>query len=68
MFDYITYDVESKHKQKVAKELCESLAGFIKEELTDKEKKQNALDRLEEVHAWINKGIKNDQLKREGKV
>lgn len=67
-FDYIRYDEESHNKQLNFKLLCETLEEQVNLNINCPRSKATALTKLEELYAWIGKGIRNDQANKNAKV
>jgi hypothetical protein len=68
-FDYVKYDESANYRQTVAKKLVTDLEKFMNDTFTSKESgraKALALTKLEEVYMWIGKGIRDDQIARNG--
>ncbi len=65
-FDYVKYDERALAIQKTAKELCSVLEAGINIEIQSPRAKALALTKLEEVYMWIGKGIRDDQIARNG--
>lgn len=68
-FDYVAYDQDAQARQAAAKRLATDLETFINENLTTAaagRAKALALTKLEEVYMWIGKGIRDDQIARNG--
>lgn len=65
-FDYVKYDNASQVDQEEAKHHCMVLEGFINENIECGRSKASALTKLEECYMWIGKGIRNDQIARNG--
>lgn len=63
-FDYIKYDDISLSLQTQCKIAVEDLEGHIEGAVKCPRSKALALTKLEEVYAWIGKGIRNDQIER----
>lgn len=66
-FDYIKYDDVSLSLQTQCKIAVEDLERHINGAVKCPRSKATALTRLEEVYAWIGKGIRNDQIERNTK-
>ncbi len=65
-FDYVKYDAEAQAKQQHFKILCQGLETLIDSDLQNGRNKSLALTKLEEVYMWIGKGIRDDQIARNG--
>lgn len=65
-FDYVRYDQVSVDRQGVIKTQCEDLEKSINTMMLDGRAKSLALTKLEEVYMWCGKGIRDDQIKRNG--
>lgn len=61
-FDYIEWDQESKKKADSAKELMLTVEQFVTNHLMDGRAKSIVLTGLEEVHMWMGKAIRDEQL------
>lgn len=64
-FDYVRYDVESQDKQKIFKEHVEELDRMIST-IECPRSTEYAIKALEEAYMWIGKGLRNEQIKRNG--
>lgn len=64
-FDYVQYDAQAQEQQIQCKVAATMLENKIDEYLTGAAK-QNALRSLEECYMWIGKGIRDEQIKRNG--
>lgn len=64
-FDYVRYDGSSEAQQSHAKMRATALEELI-EELDSSRAKDYAIKALEECYMWIGKGIRDDQIKRNG--
>lgn len=65
-FDYVKYDEEGTEKQAFAKEFVTKTEAFIETSIFSPRAKALALTKLEEVYMWIGKGIRDDQVIRNG--
>lgn len=65
-FDYVKYDSISAVTQKTGKELMEKVEAFINGSIQCPRAKELALEKLEETYMWIGKGVRNDQIMRNG--
>lgn len=64
-FDYVKYDGPAIESQAAAKAAVTRVEALI-EEIKSPEAKKNAMDALEVAYMWIGKGIRNDQIQRNG--
>lgn len=67
-FDYVRYDGVAIAIQESFKRRVIDMEEGIEILLTSPRAKALALTKLEEVYMWIGKAIRDDQLKRNGKV
>lgn len=65
-FDYVKYDEKASEDQATFKDIVKELEVAIKEHIQCPDSKKLAIRKLEEVYMWIGKGIRNDQIKRNG--
>lgn len=66
-FDYVKYDDEAVEKQARAKAAVENLEEVIEHTMIGCSRaKALALTKLEEVYMWIGKGMRDDQIMRNG--
>lgn len=65
-FDYVKYDAEAITHQDGFKGVCSDLEREIEAYVKCPRSKALALTKLEEVYMWIGKGIRNDQIARNG--
>lgn len=65
-FDYVKYDEKAIASQEKFKEAAVMLETGIELEIQCPRSKALALTKLEEAYCWIGKGIRNDQIKRNG--
>jgi len=65
-FDYIAYDEKAQGDQAGAKQQVEALENYIERTMNGSRAKALALTKLEEVYMWIGKGIRDDQIQRNG--
>ena len=65
-FDYVKYDDEAQEDQMAMKVLTEGLEEAINSVIKSPRAKALALTKLEEVYMWIGKGIRDDQIVRNG--
>jgi len=65
-FDYIKYDQTSLERQAHIKEACMDLEHAISACVIDQRANALCKTKLEELYAWAGKGIRNDQVKRNG--
>lgn len=61
-FDYVKYDDRSAKLQSFFKQKMIEIETDIEKNINDPRAKAMTLTKLEEVYAWIGKGIRNDQL------
>lgn len=64
-FDYIRYDEQSMSYQAACKHMCSQLEMLIGG-IANARWREAALMKLEEVYMCIGKGIRDDQIKRNG--
>lgn len=67
-FDYVKYDKKSIANQNIFKCIVEDLEAHIDALIDSPRAKALALTKLEEVYMWIGKGIRDDQIARNGSV
>lgn len=67
-FDYVKYDELATKAQASFKEECRVLEAMISQVITAPRAKAVALTKLEEVYMWIGKGLRDDQIVRNGFV
>lgn len=65
-FDYVVYDQTAIDDQNAFKSFATALETSIKLRITCERSKALALTKLEEVYMWCGKGIRNDQIARNG--
>lgn len=65
-FDYVKYDEQAQCDQERMKGVVSSLESHIDATIKCGRSKSLALTKLEEVYMWIGKGIRNDQIARNG--
>jgi hypothetical protein len=65
-FDHVKYDDKSFVAQKMLKTMFEDLEAEINECIPDGRGKALALTKLEEAYMWCGKGIRDDQIARNG--
>lgn len=65
-FDYVKYDSLAEGSQKGFKSMVQELELHITKSIQSGRAKALALTKLEEVYMWIGKGIRDDQIKRNG--
>lgn len=65
-FDYVKYDEQAQFSQDMFKARVSSLETDIESNIKCPRSKALALTKLEEVYMWIGKGIRNDQISRNG--
>lgn len=65
-FDYVAYDQEAQKKQNEIKAKAQELEQLIEKNITCPDSKQKAINHLEVTYMWCGKGIRNDQIKRNG--
>jgi len=65
-FDYVKYDDGAQVDQETAKDLVQQVESFINMRIASPRSKALALTKLEEVYMWIGKGIRDDQIARNG--
>jgi len=64
-FDYIKYDAKATNEQAAFKNQCEKLALMITT-IVSPRAKALAQTKLEECYMWIGKGLRDDQVARNG--
>jgi hypothetical protein len=64
--DYVRYDGQAQSTQEVGKNLACRIEAFIEQCIQCPRSKALALTKLEECYMWIGKGVRNDQIKRNG--
>lgn len=65
-FNYVKYDEQAQSDQDVLKAMVENLADNIIVRLRPGRASSLAITKLEEVYMWIGKGIRDDQIARNG--
>ena len=65
-FDYTKYDEEANSIQASFKGMVSVMEAAIERDVKCLRSKALALTKLEEVYMWIGKGIRNDQITRNG--
>lgn len=65
-FDYVKYDETAIKHQENFKTLAQHMEANIEDLIKSPRAKAVALTKLEEVYMWIGKGIRDDQIKRNG--
>ena len=65
-FDYVKYDEEANNIQAVFKDEVMRVEAIIGHLIKDPRSNALALTAHEECHMWIGKGIRNDQIERNG--
>lgn len=65
-FDYVKYDSEAQDAQNFCKINVQNLETRIEMLVNSPRAKALALTKLEECYAWIGKGIRDDQIQRNG--
>lgn len=65
-FDYVAYDEKAKKDQEKFKELVTEVESHVESRISCPRSKALVLTKLEEAYMWIGKGIRNDQIKRNG--
>lgn len=65
-FDYVKYDDHHATVQASAKSVASTMESFIDQNVNCPRSKALALTKLEECYMWIGKGIRNDQIRRNG--
>jgi len=65
-FDYVQYDEQAAMKQEHFKGLVTALEAKVEEYLPNGRAKALVLTNLEEVYMWIGKGIRDEQIARNG--
>jgi hypothetical protein len=64
-FDYVKYDEKAVEAQGNAKVACSGLEMLINA-INSPRARALALTKLEEVYMWMGKGIRDDQIERNG--
>ncbi len=65
-FDYVKYDDQAGYDQDAFKKGVSALEALIEEKVKSPRAKALALTKLEECYMWIGKGIRDDQIVRNG--
>lgn len=65
-FDYVKYDEQAAKDQAAFKNVFEALDDQIEARITCPRSKALAYTKAEEAYMWIGKGIRNDQINRNG--
>jgi len=65
-FDYVKYDDIAIETQDAAKKYVSMVETLIETSVKSGRSKALALTKLEEVYMWIGKGIRDDQIARNG--
>ena len=65
-FDYVKYDEQANVNQDAFKSMVIELETHIVSSINCPRSKALALTGLEEVYMWIGKGLRNDQIHRNG--
>lgn len=65
-FDYVKYDGKAVTDQVILKEQFVKIEEEINIRISDGRAKSIALTKLEEVYMWVGKGIRDDQVDRNG--
>lgn len=65
-FDYVKYDETAQARQAAFKGKCQELEALLNVWLPDDRAKALAMTKLEEFYAWCGKGIRDDQIARNG--
>ena len=65
-FDYVAYDQEAQSTQNLFKAQVQDFEHLVNIHIDDPRSKALAMTHLEEVYMWIGKGIRNDQINRNG--
>ena len=65
-FDYVKYDDQANETQSLFKEAVTQIAADIEVNIKSPRAKALALTNLEQVYMWIGKGIRDDQVARNG--
>lgn len=65
-FDYVKYDETAQKIQENFKTLVSNLEANIEANIKCPRSKASAITNLELVYMWIGKGIRNDQIARNG--
>lgn len=65
-FDYVKYDEKAQAQQASMKDNFVHMEALITANIQDPRAKALALTALEESYMWVGKGIRNDQIARNG--
>lgn len=65
-FDYVKYDTAATQTQLALKEKISELAALVETTVTAPRAKALVLTKLEEAYMWIGKGVRDDQIARNG--
>jgi hypothetical protein len=65
-FDYIKYDDDAVKTQASFKQAMISIEAAIESGIVSPGAKHKAIQHLEECYMWIGKGIRDDQIHRDG--
>ncbi len=65
-FDYVRYDEKAVKDQAILKCIFDDIEGMIDASLMGGRAKTNAMNALEEAYMWCGKGIRDQQIMRNG--
>lgn len=65
-FDYVKYDEKAQLQQAKIKAAAEQMERLIEEHVMPGNKKHDALRALEHCYMWCGKGIRDEQIMRNG--
>ena len=65
-FDYVKYDEKSVAIQDLLKQQIQILEKCVDDNIQDPRSKALVMTKLEEAYMWMGKGVRNDQINRNG--
>lgn len=65
-FDYVQYDEQAQISQATLKKACENIEALVGGTIKDGRAKSSVMTKLEEAYMWMGKGIRDDQIARNG--
>lgn len=65
-FDYVKYDETAEKQQAIFKEAFQILEKWVSEIFQDGRAKSLVFTKLEEAYMWVGKGIRDEQIARNG--
>lgn len=65
-FDYVKYDDKAQADQSLLKDAIASIEQTVNDVIKCPRSKALVMTKLEEAYMWIGKGIRNDQIERNG--